>query len=81
MNQLRAQALELIEKALRDELDLGEASQFLSGLDKDADHTVSEAAHVVVHFVTDSDLRASDKSYEANCRADLRRYIEKLRNF
>ena len=78
MNQLHAQALELIEKALRDELDLGEASQFLSDLDKDTDHTVSEAAHVVVHFVTDSDLRASDQSYDAICRADLRRYLEKL---
>ena len=80
MNQLRAQALELIERALRDEVDLREASQFLSDLDKDTDHTVSEAAHMVIHFVTDSDLRASDKSYDAVCRADLKACIEKLRN-
>ena len=80
MNQLRAQALELIERALRDELDPGEASQFLSDLDKDTDHAVSEAAHVVVHFVTDSDLRASDKSYDAVCRAGLRGCIEKLQS-
>ena len=80
MDQLRARALELIERALRDELDLAEASRFLSGLDKDTDHTVSEAAHVVVHFVTDSDLRARDKSYDAVCRADLRGCIEKLQS-
>lgn len=79
MSQLKVQTLELIGRALRDELEIEEASFFLSSLQRNVDSTLSDAVHAVVHFVIDTDLRARDKAYDAALRVELESYAEALR--
>lgn len=69
----------LIERALNGALSVDEASRFLSGLTKDTDSIVSEAAHAVVHFVTDADIRRRDKEYDLLLRTELEKYSERMR--
>ena len=71
--------LDLIEKALRDELEIEEATHFLSALQRNVDSTLSEAVHAVVHFLTDSDLRSRDEAYDRALRTELESYAQTLR--
>jgi len=79
MSEVRAQTLDIVGRALRDEIEIEEASVFLSSLPRDIDLALSEAAHAVVHFVTDADLRARDKAYDAALRVELESHVETLR--
>ena len=78
MHNVKEQTLELVGRALRDGISTEEASAFLSNLPRDVDSVLSEVAHAVLHFVTDADLRARDKAYDAALRAELEGCVETL---
>ncbi|MDX1251052.1 MAG: hypothetical protein IDH49_02120 [Gammaproteobacteria bacterium] len=80
IHDLYSEAIALIERALCATLTADEAGRFLSGLRSDADHIISEAAHAVVHFVTDADIRKRDKEYDILLRAELEKYAERMKS-
>ena len=80
MSELRTQVMDQIVRALREELSVEEATEFLTRLDKSEDPVIAEAAHAAVHFVTDADLRSDDQAHDALLRATLLQYVEQLKH-
>jgi hypothetical protein len=75
---MKNETINIIKRALRDDLSVDEAGRFLSGLRKDADLDVLRAAHAVVHFVTDSDLRLKDNEYDVMLKEQLEEWVRRL---
>jgi hypothetical protein len=80
MTDKRKQLLEMLERALANSLGLPEATDFIASLDSEQDNTVALAAHALIHFVTDSDLRRRDSEYDQLMRAKLREYARVFRH-
>lgn len=78
-HNLYSESLSLIERALNGTLEVDEACFFLSSLERSVDTVVSEAVHAIVHFVTDVDIRKSDKEYDFFLRTELEKYAEQLK--
>lgn len=76
--ELNDRIVELIKMALSEILSLDDATGFLSSLDKRIDGTLLDAAHAVVHFVTDADIRKRDAMYDAVLRAELETYVARI---
>ncbi len=79
MCDLHSKTISLIEKALNGVLTVAEASCFLSSLKKDTNRIVCDAAHAVVHFLSDADIRLNDKEYDLILRTELEKYSKQLR--
>lgn len=71
---------ELLQRALDDDLSIEEACGFLSMLDDKAEQKIHDAAHAVVHFVTDQDIRQADREYDRLQRQLLSANLESLKN-
>lgn len=78
MNNLHDHVIELIHRTLCGDVSLDEASHFLSSLSKDTNSLVVYAAHAIVHFVTDQDLRNTDHRYDILLRDELNNFIKEL---
>lgn len=69
---------QLIQRALNDDLPIEEAGEFLSRLNDYTDVKVRDAAHAVVHFLTDHDIRQTDREYDRLQRQILSESLEAL---
>jgi len=57
---------------------LEEACNFLSALDSSESKSVGDAAHELVHFITDADLRSKDQEYDFLMRRSLEKMMKDL---
>ena len=70
-DELKLKVIDLIERALEGWVDATEASKFLSDMDPSDDQDLLDAAHSVVHLLTDEDIRAKYPEHDEWYRADL----------
>jgi hypothetical protein len=71
--------IQLAEKALAGEQDIGPATQLISRLKREEAVELREAAHLLMHFISDSDLRSRDKEYDRLQREQLEKSLSKLK--
>ena len=68
----------LLRRALDGELSLDDAGLFMSGISARDDELVQQAAHIVIHYLDDEDLREKDPEYDKLMRAELLSYVKQL---
>jgi hypothetical protein len=79
MRSSELSVVELICKALADEVSINEATKRLSQCTKSTALLEKNALHLLVHFVTDADIRLKDVGYDASQRDQLCAMVDKLR--
>lgn len=78
IERLQGSLATLAEKAFDDDLSVEEASSFLSTIDASRFPKLAAVAHLVVHFVTDADVRAKDSEYDLAMRKEIRDMLRRL---
>lgn len=76
MKNEHAEICSLLKRALEGELTLDDARNFMAGLSRHDDQRIQEAAHMVIHFLDDADIRERDAGYENYMRGKLEDYIK-----
>lgn len=76
----RKRALEIVHLALSDSISLAEVTLEMSKLEAASDPLVAAAIHTVMHFLTDVDIRQSDKEYNAIARGQLVEMVMELQS-
>ena len=68
----------LFERALEDTLPLDEARSFMSKVSEHDDQIIQWAAHLLIHYLDDADLRERDPEYDTYMRSEALSLIKQL---
>ncbi len=74
----RQKLLTLIEAALGGNATGDQASAFMRKVQRDDAEDVRFAAHALIHFFDDEDIRMKDKDYARSQREELQRWAQVL---
>lgn len=68
----REQLVRLLDRALSAEVRLDESTELVSRMNPGEESALIGAAHLLVHFCTDVDIRSRDPAYDALMRRQIR---------
>lgn len=68
----------LIEAALTGNATISQALAFMGGVECDESEDVQLAAHALIHFFDDEDIRMKDEAYALSQRKELQRWAQVL---
>lgn len=68
----------LLRRALDDAVSLDEARSFMSTISRQDDQVVQWAAHFLIHYIDDADLKERDPGYDAYMRGEAHGLIKQL---
>ena len=74
----KQELLALIEAALKDNATDDQALAFMGKVKRDDHEDVQQAAHALIHFFDDEDIRMKDEVYARSQREELRRWAQAL---